>query len=107
MEGLLLSLLSKIARFARFANWRVEKVSAEAEMEGLMHIINLILPCPNKESLKIRVSFEFLKGIWVRVLSIRAEMQCPRQDKLPFMLVSSWIRIYFSALVRSFGILNF
>jgi hypothetical protein len=107
IEGLFASLLSKIARFARLANWRVEKVYAEAEMEGLMQIINLILPWPSRESLKMRVSLEFLKGICVLDLSIRAEMQCPRQDRLPFILVSSWIRVSFSALVRSFGILNF
>jgi hypothetical protein len=40
-----------------------------------MQIMNLILPWPSRESLRIRVSLEFLKGMWVRDLSIRAEMQ--------------------------------
>jgi len=52
-----------MALLALLANCRVEKVYADAEMEGLMHIINLILPCPRRESLKIRVSLEFLKGM--------------------------------------------
>jgi hypothetical protein len=72
-----------------------------------MQIINLIFPCPKRESLNILVSFEFLNGIWVLDLSIRAEIQCPKQDKLPFMLVNYWILIYFSAAVKSEGILNF
>ena len=70
-------------------------------------MINLIFPCPNKESLKIRVSFEFLKGMCVLDFSIKADIQWPKQDKLPLMLVSYWIRIYFSTAVRSEGILNF
>jgi hypothetical protein len=70
-------------------------------------MINLIFPCPNKESLRILVSFEFLKGICVLVLSMRAEIQCPRHERLPLMLVNSWILISFSAAVRSEGILNF
>lgn len=106
MEGLL-SALSKMALFALLANCSVEKVSADAESEGLIHIINLIFPCPSKESLRILVNLEFLKGIWVLDLSIKAEIQCPRHERLPLMLVSSWILIYFSAAVRSEGILNF
>ena len=66
-----------------------------------------IFPYPSNESLKIRVSFEFLNGMWVLDFSIKAEIQWPRQDKLPLMLVSSWIRIYFSIEVKSEGILNF
>jgi len=89
IEGLLFSTLSKMALFALFANCKVEKVSADAEIEGLMHMMNLILPCPSKESLKILVSFEFLKGMWVRVLSIKADMQCPKHERLPLMLVNS------------------
>jgi len=106
MEGLL-SARSKIALLALLANWRVEKVSADAESEGLMQIMNLIFPCPSKESLSILVNLEFLKGIWVLDLSIKAEMQCPKHERLPLMLVNSWILIYFSAAVRSEGILNF
>jgi hypothetical protein len=52
-----------MALLALLANCKVENVSAEAEMEGLMQMINLIFPCPNRESLKILVSLEFLKGI--------------------------------------------
>ena len=87
--GLLISALSKMAFLALLANCRVENVSADAEIEGLMQIINLIFPCPIKESLKILVSFEFLKGIWVLDFSIKAEIQCPKQERLPLMFVSS------------------
>ena len=52
-----------MALFALLANCRVENVSAEAEIEGLMQMINLILPCPSNESLNILVNFEFLKGM--------------------------------------------
>jgi hypothetical protein len=63
MEGLFVSTRSKMALFARLANWRVENVSAEADMEGLMQMINRIFPCPSRESLSILVSLEFLKGM--------------------------------------------
>ena len=76
-------------------------------MEGLIQIINLIFPFPRRESLKILVSFEFLNGIWVLDFSISAEMQWPKQDKLPLIFVSSWILIYFSFGEISEGILNF
>lgn len=92
---------------ALLANWRVEKVSADAVSEGLMQIINLILPWPSSESLRILVNLEFLKGMWVLVFSMSAEMQCPRLDKLPLILVNSWILIYFSDGDRSGDILNF
>lgn len=95
MEGLLVSTRSKIALLALLANCSVEKVSAEAVMEGLMQMMNLILPCPSRESLRMRVSLEFLKGMWVRDLSMSAEMQWPRQERLPLILVNSWMRIYF------------
>lgn len=52
-------------------------------------MINLIFPCPSKESLSILVSFEFLKGICVLVLSMRADIQWPRHERLPFILVNS------------------
>ena len=54
-----------------------------------MQIINLIFPCPRSESLKILVNLEFLNGIWVLDFSISADIQWPRHDKLPFILVSS------------------
>lgn len=76
-------------------------------MEGLIQIINRIFPCPNNESLNILVNFEFLKGICVRDFSIKAEMQCPKQDKLLLILVSYCMRIYFYAADISAGILNF
>lgn len=78
-----------MALLALLANCSVEKVSADADIEGLMQIMNLILPCPSRESLRMRVSLEFLKGMWVRDLSMSAEMQCPRQERLPLMLVNS------------------
>lgn len=84
-----------MALFARFANCKVEKVYAEAETEGLMQMMNRILPCPNSESLRILVSFEFLNGTCVLAFYINAEIQCPRHDKLPLMLVSSCILTYF------------
>lgn len=96
-----------MAFLARFANCKVEKVSAEAVTEGLIHIINLIFPWPKRESLKILVNFEFLKGICVLDFYIKAEMQCPRHERLPLILVNYWILISFSAGVRSEGILNF
>ena len=72
-----------------------------------MHTINVILPFPLRESLKTRVNFEFLKGIWVLYLSINADMQCPKLDKDPFMQVNSYILISFSSGEISYGILNF
>jgi hypothetical protein len=72
-----------------------------------MHMINLIFPCPSKESLRILVNLEFLKGMCVLDLSINADIQWPKHERLPLMLVSSWILISFSAAVRSEGILNF
>jgi hypothetical protein len=74
-----------MALLARLANWRVEKVSAEAEVEGEMHTINRILPLPVKESARTLVSLEFLKGIWVLDLSTNAEMHCPRLEREPLM----------------------
>lgn len=58
-------------------------------------------------SLRIRVSLLFLKGMWVLLLSMSAEMQCPKQDRLPLMLVSYWMRTSRSCADRSEGILNF
>ena len=52
-----------MALLALFANCKVENVSAEADTEGLIQMMNLIFPCPKSESLKILVSFEFLKGM--------------------------------------------
>lgn len=66
----------------------MEKVSADAEIDGLIQIINLIFPCPNNESLRIRVNLEFLNGICVRDFYINADIQCPKHDKLPFILVN-------------------
>ena len=85
----------------------MEKVYAQVLWDGLIQIINLILPWPKSESVNILVSLEFLKGIWVLDFSIKADIQCPKQDKLPFILVNSWILISFSAADKSEGILNF
>ena len=76
-------------------------------MDGLMQMINLIFPWPSRESLSILVSLEFLKGMWVLDLSISAEMQWPKLERLLLMLVNSWILISLSPGVRSEGILNF
>jgi hypothetical protein len=53
----------------------VEKVSALLEIEGDMHTMKLILPLPLRASLNTLVSLEFLKGICVLDLSMRADMQ--------------------------------
>lgn len=105
--GVFISVLSNIALLALLANCNVENVYAEADTEGLIQITNLIFPCPRSESLKILVSLEFLKGIWVLDFSINAEIQCPKHERLPLILVSSCILTYFSAGVISEGILNF
>ena len=86
---------------------KVDNVSADADIEGEMQTINQIFPLPLKESDKTRVNFEFLNGICVLFLSINAEMQCPRVDKLPFMQVNSLILSSFSSFVMLYGILNF
>ncbi len=77
-----------MAFLALLANCNVENVSADALSDWLIHIINLIFPCPNKESLSILVSLEFLNGICVLDFSIKAEIQCPRHERLPFILVN-------------------
>ena len=41
-------------------------------MEGDTQMIKQIFPGPNKESLKIRVSFESLKGIWLLDCEVKA-----------------------------------
>ena len=51
--------------------------------------MNKILPLPLKESLRTLVNLEFLNGICVLFLSIKADMQCPKQDKLPLIDVNS------------------
>lgn len=96
-----------MAFFARLANCKVENVSAEADIEGLIQMMNLIFPWPINESLRILVSLEFLKGIWVLDFSIKAEIQWPKHERLPLILVNSWILIYFSLGDKSEGILNF
>ncbi len=77
-----------MAFLALLANCNVENVSADALSDGLIHIINLIFPCPSKESLSILVSLEFLNGTCVLDFSIKAEIQCPRHERLPFILVN-------------------
>jgi hypothetical protein len=70
-----MSALSNIAFLARLANCKVEKVYADADIDGLIQIIKRILPWPSNESLSILVNFEFLNGICVLDFSIRADMQ--------------------------------
>ena len=43
----------------------MDEVSLVDVIEGDAHMINRILPEPSKESLKIRVNFESLNGIWL------------------------------------------
>ncbi len=88
-------------------------------MDGEIQTINVILLFPLKVSLKTLkellknapkfylVNFEFLKGIWVLLGSVRAETHKPKVDKLPFIEVSSDILSSFSSAVRSFEIANF
>ncbi len=95
------------AFLALLANCRVEKVSLEALREGLMHIINLINPFPNKESLNILVSLEFLNGMWLLDFWVNADIQNPREDKLLLILINSWVWTYFYYEDKSIGILNF
>ena len=81
-----------------------------------MQTIKLIFEFPLNDDDKIRVSFEFLKGICVLDLSIRADMQFPKLyyfikwinlDKDPLMHVSSYILSSLSSIDISCGILNF
>lgn len=69
---LTLGVLSTMALFARLANCNVENVSADAVIEGDMQTISLSFPLPLRESLRILVSFEFLKGMCVLDFSIKA-----------------------------------
>lgn len=98
---------SKTALLALLANWRVENVSALLVIEGDTQTIKRILPLPLKESLRTLVSFELRNGIWVLFLSIRADIQWPKQERLLLMKVSSWMWSSFSSGVNSAGILNF
>ncbi len=43
--------------------YKVEKVSAEAVIDGETHTTKVIFPFPERQSLKTLVNFEFLKGI--------------------------------------------
>lgn len=100
-------LPSSTAFFALLANCKVEKVSDEDESEGETHTMKVIFPFPERESLKTLVSFEFLNGIWVLFLSIKADMQCPNELREPLMHVNSAILISLSSAFCSNGILNF
>ena len=85
----------------------METVSDYEDSEGETHIIMVILAFPFNESLKTRVSFELLKGIWVLLQSYNVYIQYPSVDKDLFIEVSSLIRINFSCWLMNFGILNF
>lgn len=76
-------------------------------IEGETQTIKSILPLPLNESLRTLVSFELRKGIWVRFLSMSAEIQWPKQERLLLIKVSSCIWSSFSSVVNSTGILNF
>lgn len=107
LESKCFGILSNIAFLALLANWSVEKVSPLAVTEGEIQTINFILPGPTKESLKIRVNLESLKGIWVLDFSIKAEIQWPKHDKLLLIYLSYWTLAYLSETVKSIGILYF
>ena len=100
-------LPSRIAFLARFANYKVENVSWFDVIDGEIQTIKLILSAPLREDYKTLVSFEFLNGMWVLYFSIKADMQCPKQDKLPFIHVNSCILNSLSSWEISCGILNF
>lgn len=53
------------------------------------------------------MSLEFLNGMWVLFLSIKADIQCPKELKDPFMQVNSAILTSLSSGEMSWGILNF
>lgn len=65
--------------------YNVENVSEFDEFEGEIQTINAILLFPLKESLRTLVSLEFLNGICVLFLSIRADIQCPRHERDPLI----------------------
>lgn len=67
-----------------------------ALIEGEIQTISLIFPLPRSESLNILVNFDYLKGMWVRDCIVKAEMQWPSLERLPFMLLSSCSLIYLS-----------
>ena len=72
-----------------------------------MQIIKLIFELPLKEDYITLVNLEFLNGIWVLYLSIRADIQCPKQESEPFMHVNSCILSSLSSTDISWDILNF
>jgi len=54
-----------------------------------MQTMNVIFEFPERESLRILVSFEFLKGMCVLRRSCKEEMQYPSVDKEVLIDVSS------------------
>ncbi len=73
----------------KYFTCKVEKVSELELIDGEIQTINTILPLPLNESLSTLVNFEFLNGIWVLVLSMRAEIQCPNEERDPLIQVNS------------------
>ena len=69
--------------------------------------MKLILEFPLNEDYITLVNLEFLNGIWVLYLSIRADIQCPKQESEPFMYVNSYILNSLSSIDISLDILNF
>ena len=69
--------------------------------------MKLILEFPLNEDYITLVNLEFLNGIWVLYLSIRADIQCPKQESEPFMHVNSYILNSLSSIDISLDILNF
>jgi hypothetical protein len=96
-----------MAFLALFANYSVVNVSDWADIDGDMQTIKLMRPLPLSVSESTRVSFEFRKGIWVLVLSMSAEIQWPKVERLLLIEVNSCTCSSLSSCVRSYGILNF
>lgn len=72
-----------------------------------MQIIKLMFEFPLNEDYITLVNLEFLNGIWVLYLSIKADIQCPKQESEPFIHVNSYILNSLSSIDISWDILNF
>ena len=65
--------------------------SSELSLDGPMVTMSAVLEFPPRESLKIRVSFESLKGTCYYLESVKAWMQLPKaaKEKLIFLASSN------------------
>jgi len=69
-----------------------------------MQIIKAIFESISRESFKILVNFEFLKGTWLLFGSANALIHWPREDNDPLIDVSSWI--YLSLFLKEYKFLR-